>query len=66
MRVSFCSPCTADFSEQIVTKTSGVACVLDAMKKHDVETAVQVAGCIAIHNFTTSSGTGTVAPTRLS
>jgi hypothetical protein len=53
------TPCLlplADFSEEIVSRCNGVQCVIDAMKRHESEVAVQVTGCIALHNFTTSSG----------
>ena len=46
-----------DYSAQIVGIVGGVEAVVSALKAHEGDLAVQVAGCVFVHNITTNSGT---------
>jgi len=45
-----------DYSEQIVGIVGGVEAVVTALQGHEGDLAVQVAGCVFVHNITTTSG----------
>ena len=46
----------AEFAEHTITGTAAVATTLQALRSASEELSVQVAGCIALHNFATSQG----------